>query len=120
MTVVEFTATPGPARFAEAPGTKPAPSIVTSWFVAPWPRADGNMAVTVGAGVTSKQSPQTAGGLPFGSVTVTSRSPVAAALEIVTLARRCCASTHVVEFTVTPLPKTDQAPGVKPDPTMVM
>ena len=117
--VVEFTVIPVPENAAFAPLTKPVPVTVTFWLVAPCPREEGLVDVTVGAMVTVKQfvhEPVWVSGF----VTVTFRAPVVALDATVILAVSEVVETKLVEFTVIPAPeKAALAPLTKPVPVIV-
>ena len=118
--VVELTVIPVPEKEAMAPLTKFVPKIEMFWLVAPWPRDDGLVEVTVGAALTVKTLvpvPTPASGL----VTVTLLAPVVADGETVMLAVSEVALTKAVELTVIPVPeKVATAPVTNPVPLIVM
>ena len=96
------------------------PVIVMVWLVAPWPRDDGLVEVTVGAALTVK-IPTPIPVPESGLVTVTLLVPVVAEPETVMFAVSDVALPNVVELTVIPVPEKEAtAPETNPVPVIVM
>jgi hypothetical protein len=118
LNVVEFTVMPVPLNVTAAPLTKPVPTIVRFWLVAPWPRLVGDTDVNVGAVFTVNAL------LPVmfpwsGFVMIRLRAEAVAEPLMVTFAVRDVELLNVVEFTVMPVPlKVTAAPLTKPVPTI--
>ncbi len=118
--VVELTVIPVPEKVAAAPETNPVPVIVMVWLVAPWPREDGLVEVTVGAALTVK-IPTPIPVPESGLVTVTLLARVVSEPETVMFAVSDVALPNVVELTVIPVPEKEAtAPETNPVPVIVM
>ena len=103
--VVELTVIKVPEKVVTAPAANPVPVIVTFSLVVPRSLAFGVAEVTLGAALTVNTPTPVA--VPVsGLVTTMFWGPVVAAPVIVMLAVRDVALTKVVEFTVTPRPRT--------------
>ena len=107
--VVELVVTPEP-NDAVAPGWNPVPVTVTFWLEAPWPRALGAVAPTVGSASTVK-APVPVAVLPSPLVIFTSRGPGVAVAATVTLAVSFVWPAYATELTVTPVPNDAVSAG---------
>ena len=119
--LVELTVMPVPENETLAPLAKPVPLIVTLWLPAPCPSELGLVEDTVGAALTVKAEVLVAV-LPSPLVIETSRAPVLAVEETVTLAVSWVELLNVVELTVIPDPNDAASVGplMKPVPVIVM